>query len=60
MRLPDLAKRLRKIVGRDAVLDRAEDLMLAREYADAYTQARGPQIPLVKQWVDYLEHEGKR
>ncbi|MBZ5646119.1 MAG: FAD-binding protein [Acidobacteriia bacterium] len=28
MRLPDLAKRLRKIVGRDAVLDRAEDLML--------------------------------
>jgi hypothetical protein len=38
---------------------RAEDLTLAREYADAYTQARGPQIPLVKQWVDYLEHEGK-
>ncbi len=28
MRLPDLAKRLRKIVGRDAVLDRPEDLML--------------------------------
>ncbi len=28
MRLPDLAKQLRKIVGRDAVLDRPEDLML--------------------------------
>ncbi|MBI3399983.1 MAG: VWA domain-containing protein [Acidobacteria bacterium] len=39
---------------------RAEDLKLAREYADAYTRAKGPQIPLVKQWVDYLENEGKR
>jgi tetratricopeptide (TPR) repeat protein len=39
---------------------RAEDLRLAREYADAYTQAKGPQVPLVKQWVDYLENEGKR
>jgi VWFA-related protein len=38
---------------------RAEDLKLAREYADAYTQAKGPQIPLVKQWVEYLEHEGR-
>jgi VWFA-related protein len=36
---------------------RAEDLKLAHAYADAYTQAKGPQIPLVKQWVEYLENE---
>jgi VWFA-related protein len=39
---------------------RAEDLRLARAYADAYTQAKGLQIPLVKRWVEYLEDEGKR
>lgn len=39
---------------------RAEDLKLAHAYAAEYEHARGPQIPLVKQWVDYLENEGKR
>jgi VWFA-related protein len=35
------------------VHDRAQDLKLAREYADAY--ASGPQAALVKQWVAFLE-----
>jgi len=35
----------------------AEDLKRAREYADAYARAHGPQAALVKQWVDYLENE---
>jgi hypothetical protein len=42
------------------VHNRGEDLQLAREYADAYAKANGPQLPLVKQWVDYLANEGKR
>jgi hypothetical protein len=33
----------------------AEDLKRAREYADAYARAKGPQLALVKQWVEYLE-----
>jgi len=46
--------------GGAAVHNRAEDLKRARAYADAYAKARGPQLPLVKQWVDYLENEGKQ
>ena len=45
--------------GGAAVHNRAEDLKRARAYADAYAKARGPQLPLVKQWVDYLENEKK-
>ena len=33
----------------------AEDLKLARQYADAYSKAKGPQQALVKQWVGFLE-----
>lgn len=38
---------------------RADDLKLARSWADAYTQASGPQSALVKQWVEFLEKEGR-
>jgi hypothetical protein len=34
---------------------RAEDLKLARGYANAYQRANGPQVELVKQWLDYLD-----
>jgi tetratricopeptide (TPR) repeat protein len=34
---------------------RAEDVRLARGYADAYEKASGPQLALVKQWMDFLE-----
>jgi VWFA-related protein len=37
----------------------AEDLKRAKEYADAYARANGPQLALVKQWVDYLENGQK-
>ena len=33
----------------------AEDVKLARSYADAYVKARGPQQALVRRWIDYLE-----
>jgi len=33
----------------------ADDLKLAKTYADAYTKAKGPQAALVKQWVGFLE-----
>jgi VWFA-related protein len=33
---------------------RAEDLKLVRKYADAYERAHGPQVALVKQWVDFI------
>jgi tetratricopeptide (TPR) repeat protein len=35
----------------------AEDLKLAKNYADAYTKAKGPQAALVKQWVGFLEQK---
>jgi VWFA-related protein len=37
------------------VHSRAEDVKRAKEYADAYARANGPQAALVRQWVDYLE-----
>jgi predicted Zn-dependent protease len=40
--------------------NRAEDLRLARVYADAYAKANGPQLPLVQQWMDYLDKETTR
>ena len=39
------------------VHNRAQDLRLAHDYAAAYEKASGPQLPLVKQWVGYLESE---
>ncbi len=45
--------------GSAVVHSRAEDLRRAKEYADAYARMRGPQLALVKQWVDYLENEKK-
>jgi len=39
------------------VHNRAQDVQLARDYAAAYEQASGPQVPLVKQWVGFLEGE---
>jgi tetratricopeptide (TPR) repeat protein len=46
-------------VGGAVVHNRAEDVKRAREYADAYASARGPQLALVRQWVDYLEKGGR-
>ena len=43
--------------GGAVVHNRDEDLKRAKEYADAYARARGPQMALVKQWVDYLQNE---
>jgi tetratricopeptide (TPR) repeat protein len=43
--------------GGAVVHNHAEDLKRARLYADAYARTRGPQLPLVKQWVDYLANE---
>ncbi len=37
------------------VHNRAEDVRLARRYADAYEKAGGPQLALVKQWMEFLE-----
>jgi Tfp pilus assembly protein PilF len=34
---------------------RAEDLKLARSYADLYRKANGPQAALIKQWIDFLQ-----
>jgi VWFA-related protein len=39
------------------VHDRTEDLTLARQYASAYERAAGPQAPLMKQWISFLEGE---
>jgi VWFA-related protein len=39
------------------VHNRTQDVQLARDYAAAYEQASGPQLPLVKEWVNYLEGE---
>ena len=41
------------------VHNRADDLKRAHQYASAYEQAGGPQIALVKQWIEFLEN-GKR
>ena len=39
------------------VHNRVQDLQLAKDYAAAYEKAGGPQLPLVKQWVGFLEAE---
>jgi VWFA-related protein len=43
--------------GGALVHTRAEDLKRAHEYADAYARANGPQLALVKQWIQYLDDE---
>jgi VWFA-related protein len=43
--------------GGAVVNNRVEDLKRAHEYADAYARGKGPQLALVKQWVDYLVNE---
>lgn len=37
--------------------NRGEDLKLAHAYADAYAAAKGPQVPLVRQWMTFLDNE---
>jgi hypothetical protein len=39
------------------VHNRAQDLELARQYVAAYEKAGGPQLPLVRQWLNFLEGE---
>ncbi|HJZ74095.1 MAG TPA: tetratricopeptide repeat protein, partial [Vicinamibacterales bacterium] len=46
-------------IGGAVVHNSSEDLKRAKEYADAYTRANGPQQALVRQWVDYLENGQK-
>lgn len=41
-------------LARAAARTPADDLALARGYADAYARLKGPQQALVKQWIDYL------
>jgi len=43
--------------GGAVVHTRAEDVKIAHLYADAYAKATGPQVALVRQWVDYLDSE---
>jgi VWFA-related protein len=43
--------------GGAVVHTRAEDLKLAKEYADAYARTNGPQLALVRQWLDNLQNE---
>jgi Tfp pilus assembly protein PilF len=33
----------------------ADDARLARKYADAYAKTKGPQLALVRQWMEFLE-----
>jgi hypothetical protein len=33
----------------------AQDLALAKKYGEVYLKTEGPQSPLVKQWLEYLE-----
>jgi hypothetical protein len=39
------------------IRSRAEDLTLAHAYADAYAKAKGPQLPLVQQWIAFLDNQ---
>lgn len=42
-------------LARTAARTPAEDVKLARAYADAYVKAKGPQQALVRRWIEYLE-----
>ena len=37
----------------------ADDLRLARTYAVAYEQASGPQLPLVREWMNFLQQRSR-
>jgi tetratricopeptide (TPR) repeat protein len=37
---------------------RADDIKLARAYGETYEKLRGPQLPLVREWIQYLERGG--
>jgi VWFA-related protein len=39
------------------VHSRTEDLKLAHGYADRYAKATGPKQELLKQWLDFLDHQ---
>jgi VWFA-related protein len=39
---------------------RAEDVRLARRYADAYARLKGPQAALVREWADAIERTTRR
>ena len=39
------------------VHSRAEDVKLAHTYADQYANANGPKQQLLKQWLDFLDHQ---
>ncbi len=39
------------------VHNRVQDLQLAHDYATVYEKAGGPQLPLVKQWINFLESQ---
>jgi hypothetical protein len=34
---------------------RNEDVKLARSYAAAYEKAKGPQTPLVREWMEFIQ-----
>ncbi len=38
------------------VRGRDEDVKLAHAYADAYQKAGGAELPLVRQWLDFLDN----
>lgn len=42
------------------VQNRGDDLKAAHAYADVYERARGTQLPLVKQWLEFLDAEARR
>ncbi|MGE3959537.1 MAG: VWA domain-containing protein [Vicinamibacterales bacterium] len=42
-------------LARAAARTPADDLRLARQYADAYARLKGPQQPLVRRWMEFLE-----
>ena len=39
------------------VRNRADDLALAKTWYEVYARANGPQVALVKQWVDYMQSQ---
>jgi hypothetical protein len=42
-------------LARTAARSPVEDVKLARTWADAYITAKGPQQPLVRRWMEFLE-----
>lgn len=42
-------------LSRTAARSPADDVMLARRWADAYISGKGPQQPLVRRWMEFLQ-----